>query len=907
MKRRRILGAGLALALLLVAAAAAIALLIPEDRIGAMAARRAESVLGQPVSVGGARILFFPHPGVRLFAVRVGTADSGAAVAAVDRVDLTARLLPLLRGRVVVDRLALDRPRLLLQVDSAGRPNLRLLAREPAPAGEAAPTAGSSRRDIAFVIRSIEVEDGRLGFVDHRDGRAIRLDGWSQQLSLAGEIRGGALAVVDLTGEVSFDDVDVRIPGVLLPPRGLRLRLRHDASLDLTDDRLDLRSASLTVNGVTLAGRGEVRAARSNSSRNGELHFQATGVEAGELTAWLPESVRERLALADGRPIELAGTADLALDLEGSLTPDSLPDVHAAMTLAGGRARVGGESLAEDVAAEASLSRDSVTAAARGSALGEPFTITATMSSPADPTVTFDVVGAADLGRLRGLGLIPDTAAISGRVAADMGGAIPVHHRERTRLRGTVRADRVRISGIGPIAVGVPAALARFEGDAVRVDSLPLTLGPDATPLLVRGAVWNFAAGLLGPPGTPLRATLSVAADTLDLDRLLGPSESAYPTLLFARLRDRPVDGRSAADAAAEAGMRLPQLPRAEAGVRIVARRIVRNGLRYDDVEARLSLTPERLRVDSARARFMGGAVSGSGELRPLRHDSAGAPIEALLAADYAVQAVGAAPFFDRLTPFRDHLTGALDLTGTVRMTLDGSALPLRETVQAGGTAELSDGRFAGWAALDSLAARLSLPGIDTLRFRDWAGSFGIDGTIVTLDETVLETTAFAARAAGAFDLSGALDLEATLFLPQETLARAGALGQRAGLLADASGRVPVGVRITGTAGAPRVALDLSSATGAVTDRARAAAQQEASKLVQRGAAAAAARLGLSDSTAPVDSAAALPLDSAGRSAADSAAAAVTDSLGQRADSLRAAAQEALRKRLRKLLPGGGG
>ncbi len=893
---KRGLLAGLGLVGLAAVAIVAAAFLIPEEAVGAAAARRAEAVLGQPVRVGGARVILFPHPGVRLRDVAVGGSDS-SALAAVDRVDLTARLLPLLRGRVVVDRLALARPRLFLQLDSTGRPNLRLLARA---ADTTAATPAGTGGSVSFDVRDVRVDGGRLAFRDQRDGRVIRLDGWSQQLRLAGDIRGGELASVDFSGWIAFDDVDARLPGVLLPTRDLSLRLDHDATLDLAQDHLELRSASLTVNGVTLSGSGDVRDARSNTGRTGDLHFRAAGVDASELMAWIPDSARQRLVLPDGRPIRLAGTAALTVDIAGALTPDSLPALDARLELTDGEVRAGDDVLADGIRLTAALSRDSLAAAAHGAALGSPFTTSLAVRSPDEPVAEFTIDGGVDLARLKPFRLVPDTASLAGRVAADLSGAVPLRHRERSRVRGTIRMDELRATGLGPAAVAVSRAVARFDGDAVRIDSLPLEIGRDRSPLLVSARASNVLAGVLDRSGPPPRATVRIVADSLDLDAIFGAPQSTYPPLLFARLRDRPVDGRTAGQAAADEGLAVPALPRLAADARIDARKLVRNGLSYGDVSARVSLSSERLALDSVWARFMGGTLTGSGEIRPLRTDSTGAPVETLLAADYAMDAVGAAPFFDRLTPFRDHLTGSLALTGTLRMTLDRTALPLRESVQAGGTVALSGGRFTGWAPLDSIARRVGLPSLDTLRFREWAGSFGVSGTVVTLDETVLDAPGLAGRAAGAFDLSGALDLDATLFLPSETLARAGNLGRQAALLADAEGRIPVGIRITGTAAAPKVALDFSSAADAATARAKAAAEQEAGALARRAAAAAASRLGAPDSVGG------MVLDSLGRPAVDSAAAAVADSLAQRADSLRAAAQEAIRKRLRKLLPGGG-
>ncbi|NIP81888.1 MAG: hypothetical protein GWM90_22795, partial [Gemmatimonadetes bacterium] len=72
-------------------------------------------------------------------------------------------------------------------------------------------------------------------------------------------------------------------------------------------------------------------------------------------------------------------------------------------------------------------------------------------------------------------------------------------------------------------------------------------------------------------------------------------------------------------------------------------------------------------------------------------------------------------------------------------LTLDRFALPVRESVGAGGTIAISEGRIANWAVLRGVTERLGIAVFDTLGFRDWAAGFRIDGPRVNLDETALD------------------------------------------------------------------------------------------------------------------------------------------------------------------------
>src|SRR5690606_10000322 len=128
-------------------------------------------------------------------------------------------------------------------------------------------------------------------------------------------------------------------------------------------------------------------------------------------------------------------------------------------------------------------------------------------------------------------------------------------------------------------------------------------------------------------------------------------------------------------------------------------------------------------------------------------------------------RADGAAAHLIRCTPFRNHLSGSLLLGGTVRMVLDRNLLPLRESVVAEGSIAVSGGQLVNWPVVKALGQKLELARFDTLSLRDWAGQFRITGPTVTIAESLLDADELTARAAGAFDFAGRLDLTATLLL----------------------------------------------------------------------------------------------------------------------------------------------
>lgn len=903
MTARRIAYAIGAVALLAVTALVVAAFLIPSDRIAAALAARAEAALGQPVAIDRVSLDLLPRPAAALSGLRIGPED--APVAVIGGVRVQPRLLPLLAGRVVVDRVAITSPRLAIVMDSAGRPNLGMPRDTMAAA--AAPAAA---RDIDFAIRRLTISDGVIGFLDERDGTALRLDGYNQSLALAGALEGGELRRIALEGRIAVDSLSVDAPAALaVPVHGLRIVMRHDAELDRTTDVLTVRSLGLEVQELSLEGSGRVTGLDDPGTRRLELQLATQPFDPVALLQSVPAAMA---LLPAGALPDIRGTTTLSATVSGPLSADTLPNVDGALHLDGVAVAWKGTPLLDGLGGDIAFSMDSVAATGlEGTLLGAPFRLAFAARQPAAPLVTFSTTGTLALGRLAGLAPLPEGMTLDGATDFDVSGRSQPLDPATTRLQGSVRFRELSITTPRlRQTVSVPAGRLELAGEELRLRDLVATFGDSrlAADANVRG--WLPMA--LGEVAPPPEASFDVRAGTLDLDALLGPSESAYPAILFARLRDRPIDGRSAEDAAREAGLGLPALPPVIATGRLRADRMVRNEMDYSNVDVRLVLGPDRAEVTSARLGLMGGTVELGATLTPSADG-------ATLALRYDLTDVGAGPFFDTLTPFKDHLAGMLGLAGTGRLELDSLMLPVRTSLVADGDLSVTDGHLANWDVLRAVGNRMELARFDTLQFNDWTGRYNIVGPLVTLDETVLSGGEVNITAAGAFDLGGRLDLGATFRLERRLAERAGpAIRQLAAAAAGGSSTIPVGISIRGPVESPEIGLDLSAARDNLAQQAREAAREQARRVAaqaeaearrqaERLAGQAAERI-LPDSVhvPPLDSLEGLSPDSLRALYGDSIAAALGDSLAARADSVKKAVADSLRNRLRRIIPPAG-
>jgi AsmA family protein len=258
-------------------------------------------------------------PRITLDGLTVGNPpwEQGPPLLAVAHLEVQLRLLPLLRGRVVIERLGLSQPQAYLHRDKDGRANWSFESTKPTEARAPAPTR-------LPVVRNLLVRDGHLTLDDALlhltvgatvqareqasadDPHAFRLDGRGsvnrQPLTVAAT--GGPLLAVDPTRpypfvvQLSAGDIRLEADGIVRKPFdlgrvGLVLRasgkdmadlyyltqlafpntppFELTASLERDGDDLRVESASGRVGASDLAARLDIDLARKRPRMTGEI------------------------------------------------------------------------------------------------------------------------------------------------------------------------------------------------------------------------------------------------------------------------------------------------------------------------------------------------------------------------------------------------------------------------------------------------------------------------------------------------------------------------------------------------------------------------------------------------------------------------------------------------------------
>lgn len=411
----------------------------------AQLAREVQARTGRELHIDGdLRLSVFPWIGVELGAVRLGNAAgfTPPEFARIGAAQVRARLVPLLSGRVEVDRVRLDGLVLNLERDAQGRTNWADLAGQPS----AAPPSGADDRSETaggaplppLVLGGVDLNDAQIAWRDRRSGADYLLSGVALHtgrlapgeatpVEVSARLTSVAPAVeaaLHLRGEARVDTaagrhalgglaVELDASGAGVPGGKAALRLGGDLAADLVAGTAEIRRLSVAAYGVEAAGDARIEGLNA----------------APKLTA--------TLAVGEFSPRTLVAA------LGGAMPPPADP---AALTRASMSARI-------DAASDGARLSDLVLKLDDSRFEGQ-----LAVTDYAAPALSFDLaLDAIDLDRYRAS---PGSGAEKAGPGAPAGESAVPAIPERLSVQGEFRIGALRVSGLALSDIRLPLGIA---------------------------------------------------------------------------------------------------------------------------------------------------------------------------------------------------------------------------------------------------------------------------------------------------------------------------------------------------------------------------------------------------------------------------------------------------------------
>lgn len=728
-----------------------------------------ESAVGRQVDVGHVELTLLTGLGARIDGLIVhGDPQFGAdPLLAVDSVRARIKLIPLLRGRVAIKEIRLDRPVLRVVKNEAGAVNL---ASPPAAQpSDVPPAAGPSL--AALSLADLSIHDGSAHYEDRSVPSAPRRHVFDQIEASLRNVGVGETLAVDLAARWADANAPVVLNGTAGPlddggrPQAFgfvagvgesRVTITGASgpaglSVDARSDRLDLAQLSQIVRGLvpafpadlTLSGPGDIALT---------LKPQPDGYE-----------VNGRLAL-DGARVTYASFLDkpertpMALTFSGRVRPT---DSGVAITLPAVAIRL--HTLEAKGRADA--------------AIGAAFVSHGEVDT-----------GDADLAGWEGVVPMVRGGKMSGRARIEASWALDAGRPPAYRVALRVRDGQASVPSRPQSVIRLGGSMV-VEGERLTISRLIMKVG--GSDLEVNGTV----SGLAKPAGT-----LTLSSRLIDLSEMMPPvappsspppAAPANPAPAPAATAPGPLGDASIQFQVTAARVRGPSIPE------------------VTDLKGAMRWTRGVLEISRVTGRVYDGGVLISGRIAPF----APVPTFTIEATADKLEVKDALAQYTSLGDFLvGRLSGRLGLSGA------GSTwATVAPTLTGAGDVAVTDGAFRTFNVVKDVLATANALGISRLTerpdtpFQRLSAAVKIQNGVLHLEKARLAGGEYGADASGTVGLDAAVDLKAQLTIPRSA---AGGLARSAlgAALSDGDGRLQIPITLTGRLPKPKVGVDRASA-----------------------------------------------------------------------------------------------
>ncbi len=823
---------------IVIAAIIALKVMFSGDKLKAMVIPRVEQATHRTTTIRDMSLTVFPSVGVDMdgfsLANRQGEGFSATPFLTLDRLHVSVKLLPLLKGQVEVTSLELEHPQLLIEVNSRNESNYADLTGAPdtaraSHAGQAAPKQppAQPKAESALLVNDFRISDGALDYVSYKDNSATRVRGLQVRMGVEA---GGTRAL--LSGTVGIDSLSY---GTVDAPliSGLRLAVDHRLVYDQNADLLTVEKGAITVQDMKLNLAGTVSGLRSTKVLN--LTIGSDNLNIAELLSLVP---REYMKKAEG--VKGNGTAQVHIAITGMLADSTMPDVTGKVSVTGASIQyprlprpISNISIVSQFTRSKALQEfriDKLTAN-----LGDnPISMTMTVTNFANPSVSLAANGALNLAEVGQFYPLEQGTELGGRMTADIRVAGKVKEPAAMKGAGTMTFQGVtaRTASTKTPVQNLNGAIT-FNNQVIESKNLSMNMGK--SDLRLGFSLKNYLSMLSTDKSAPrATATVSLQSNHLYTADVMGEEKAQKPEGK-AEAPGSAAPAKTGAPTRPEAAPKkqkttLP-LPNVDMDVNASIGTLTMQKFDFTNVRGALRISNGVVTMQNFSLNAFGGSAVSKGTLNLQNPD------KPLFDLGLNLNGLEANTLLPHFTSFGQRISGKMTMTTSMKGALNDTLGLVPNALEGNGHVQIQDGVLKGFKVNQTLASMLKLPDLETINFKDWTNAFSIQNGRFQVKD--LKITALNAEylVNGSQGLDGTLDYTMTLYLPASLSSRisvGGFAGDAVSLFKDPKdpqGRLRLDFNVGGTTDDPKLQLNTDVARQRATDLAKQKVNEEAKKL----------------------------------------------------------------------------
>ena len=524
---------GLKITGITVAVIVVLMLLLPfmfKDKVMTIVKNEANEMLNAKLDFESLDISFFSHfpkASIELNGLSLsGIGDfEGDTLVSARSIDVAVNVMSLFGDEGFdVNYVVLDKPSVKAVKLADGRVNWDIM--KPDTVAEEVPAEEEGESSFRLKLKNLKISDATIVYMDDSTHMQFYTDKFN--LKLSGDM---SADVTDIDSRLSCENIYFAMGGVSYLKQA-EARAKLTLSADLKNNKFTLKENSLSLNAIVLNLDGWV-ALLDNGAMDMDLKINTPEINFKEILSLIPAIYQNNFD-----KLRTTGNMSLTAFAKGRMEGDTLPQFglslgvkDATFNYEGMPASVDGINITASVSNPGGdLDKTLVDVSEfRFSMLGNPFKATFYASTPiSDLNFKATADGTIHLGKVKDIYPLGDSISLSGIVTTDLQLAgrmsdVEKENYEKIKGAGTLSVADMDLVMKGLPAVSVKQARASISAQAMSLSQLDVKVGQ--SDIQARGSLSNYLAYVM--KNETLRGTLTVTSSLLDLNELMGDSESA--------------------------------------------------------------------------------------------------------------------------------------------------------------------------------------------------------------------------------------------------------------------------------------------------------------------------------------------------------------------------------------------
>ncbi len=685
----------------------------------------------------------FPRVSVTLRDLQVtekSARRSPDTLATVERFSVAFDALSVFSGEFNVHSLRIERPRIVVRKDSAGKSNWDIFTEAGSP--ETAPDSAG----FSLSLRDFKIREGSVAFYDSTNGNSFRIDGLNHEMQ--GRLSGGSSTLV--TNNV-IESLSVDLGGVAWLQKA-NASFNAEIAADLERRKFTLKDNRLGLNDLGIVFNGTI--SLLDDAVNTDLDFKADKAALKELLSLLPAVYENNYEKLDAE-----GSVALSGHVKGLYTGEKLPAFRLALDVSNGSFGYEGVPVrAEDIVFKGGVDNPGGDADKTSLSVpkldlkinGRPFTMSFGVRTPvSDPYIDAAVNGSINLADFQRIYPVKDL-----QFAGEL--------RSNIVVKGNLSAFNAGLAGLGRteaygsvVAKGVTVASEKFT-PALSIASAQLNLSPAYLNLVdlrmktgesdftANGRVENYISYFM-KKGV-LKVTADVRSDFVRLDEFRNLEEEQAALMLPGNVSMR-INGTFS--------------------------RVRFGEMQFEGAKGVIVMDDEKLDFRDINAETLGGKVAINGF-----YSTKGGQTDtdfSITAAEMNIaSSYESLKLLEQVAPVAGYAKGDVSANLNMRSRLDENFKPVPESISGKGRVETKGLLVEDFPPIRKLALLLDVEALDILRVPEVAVDFAIENGLVTTAPFSFTVNDIRLSASGVTGFDKSLDWKIGLEIPKKYIGTTG-------------------------------------------------------------------------------------------------------------------------------------